>query len=384
MVRFVKGDMFAGAYDIRVNTVNCVGVMGAGVALAFKERYPDMYRTYRAACDAGQVRPGKVEVWRTLTEWIVNFPTKRHWRQKSRYEDIDSGLKSLREYLSAQGRVSVALPALGCGHGGLDWERVRPMIEQALGDLDADVVVFEPADSIELGRRTQLTKAAQVGLEFHEVSLVDANFPAKLRLTEVPRLSVLGPIELVSRPAAAMLVSRSPGNREESAAMACAEALASMGVTLALTFGSALAHQLAVVAAAQSGAVLLWATEGTDRLKVPAALRTLIQEKRAAIVTAVTASESWSVKRAEQAVFLQVLASRAVLLTAPRPVWPPPSSLQAQGIQFPPVFFLRYDLEDNQASALLRTEGAHPVGRNRSTGLPNITQIVETVGLPPG
>jgi O-acetyl-ADP-ribose deacetylase (regulator of RNase III) len=93
MLEFVHGDMFEKPVDIRVNTVNCVGVMGAGVALAFKQRYPEMFRDYQRDCKEGRVKPGAMHVWRPPSgDWIINFPTKRDWREPSRYEDIDSGL----------------------------------------------------------------------------------------------------------------------------------------------------------------------------------------------------------------------------------------------------------------------------------------------------
>lgn len=149
--------MFDLAVDIRVNTVNCLGVMGAGVALAFRSRYPAMFQAYKKACDAGEVKPGSLHVWRTSTEWILNFPTKRHWRDGSRYEDIEAGLKALRTYLDSLGREArVALPALGCGHGGLDWPLVSKLIEHHLAATTAEIFVFEPADSRRAG-----AKAAQ-------------------------------------------------------------------------------------------------------------------------------------------------------------------------------------------------------------------------------
>ncbi len=124
-VRFTDGDIFTTPADIRVNTVNCVGVMGAGVALACKRRFPEMFREYRQQCRLSLVRPGRLHVWKSGSgDWIINFPTKRHWRDDSRYVDIEAGLVALRDYLSRQGRVRVALPALGCGHGRLDWMRV--------------------------------------------------------------------------------------------------------------------------------------------------------------------------------------------------------------------------------------------------------------------
>jgi O-acetyl-ADP-ribose deacetylase (regulator of RNase III) len=158
MLVFVKGDMFADRYDIRVNTINCVGVMGSGIALAFKVRYPKMFCAYKNACQAGRIRPGRIDEWRDLTDWIINFPTKRHWRDKSNYEDIASGLDSLREYLQRQGLVRVALPALGCGHGGLDWQRVSAMIRERLTDLDAVVFVFEPTESLLIGEQAESAK----------------------------------------------------------------------------------------------------------------------------------------------------------------------------------------------------------------------------------
>lgn len=145
MIRFTTTDFFDTPADIRVNPVNCVGVMGAGLALAFKQRYPAMFRAYRAACTAGEVRPGKLHIWRS--PWIVNFPTKRHWRDASRYDDVAAGLDALRTYVAPLGPVSVALPALGCGRGGLDWLRVRELIEARLDGLAATIIVHAPQDA---------------------------------------------------------------------------------------------------------------------------------------------------------------------------------------------------------------------------------------------
>ncbi len=145
MIEFVKGDLLEAPADILVNAVNCVGVMGAGVALAFKQRYPAMFQDYQRACRAGQVRAGHLHHWRSPDgTQIVNLPTKRHWRDSSRYDDIDAGLTALRAYLQQIGPTTIALPALGCGHGGLDWRRVAEMIRQSLADIDAHVFVFAP------------------------------------------------------------------------------------------------------------------------------------------------------------------------------------------------------------------------------------------------
>jgi len=153
MLTFTSGDMFAVPARVRVNTVNCVGVMGKGVALAFKQRYPAMFDYYQKWCRTGLVQPGKLLVWRddealpSLAETVVCFPTKRHWRDGSRLEDIISGLEVLRAFLETRGRDVVTVPALGCGHGGLDWQIVRPIVESSLTDLEADIRVYSPLDS---------------------------------------------------------------------------------------------------------------------------------------------------------------------------------------------------------------------------------------------
>lgn len=147
MIEFTFGNMFDGKYDVMVNTVNCVGVMGKGVALEFKGRFPDMFLAYKEACAKGEVVPGKLHVWECwYSGTIVNLPTKRHWRDPSRYEDIDAGLVALKEYLSTRGAVTVALPPPGCGNGGLDWKVVKEMVTKHLRDLDAKITVFEPQE----------------------------------------------------------------------------------------------------------------------------------------------------------------------------------------------------------------------------------------------
>lgn len=147
-LHFTTGNMFDVPADIRINTVNCVGVMGAGVALAFKRRYPLMFAEYQRKCTAGLIRPGLLHIWQSPdSERIVNFPTKRHWRDNSRYDDLEAGLIALKAFLADQGHVRVTLPALGCGHGRLNWNIVAAMISTHLHGLEAQITVFQPADS---------------------------------------------------------------------------------------------------------------------------------------------------------------------------------------------------------------------------------------------
>ena len=144
------GDIFAESWKVEalVNPVNCVGVMSRGLALRFKELYPDNFRAYAAACQRGEVRPGRMFVFETgldYPRYILNFPTKAHWREASRLEDIEAGLAALAEEVRVRGIRSIAIPALGCGLGGLEWSAVRPKVKAALADLaGVKAVVFCP------------------------------------------------------------------------------------------------------------------------------------------------------------------------------------------------------------------------------------------------
>jgi O-acetyl-ADP-ribose deacetylase (regulator of RNase III) len=149
---FKNGDLFAEPAEALVNTVNCVGVMGKGVALEFKRRWPDNFRKYKNACDSKTLRPGKLYVHQTGDmfsaggpKFIINFPTKDHWRSHSKLEYIESGLDTLVDTIRRCGITSLALPPLGCGNGGLDWDDVKPLIASKLGDLQGvAIVVLEP------------------------------------------------------------------------------------------------------------------------------------------------------------------------------------------------------------------------------------------------
>ena len=149
MIRFKTGDIFAEDAEALVNTVNCVGVMGRGIALQFKRAFPANFKAYVEACKRGEVLPGRMLVFETgqlaNPRYIVNFPTKRHWRGNSRIEDIEAGLNALSGVIREHDIRSVAVPPLGSGLGGLDWGGVRRRIEEALrGFDDLDVIVFEP------------------------------------------------------------------------------------------------------------------------------------------------------------------------------------------------------------------------------------------------
>ena len=168
MMTFTQGNLLDASVEALVNTVNTVGVMGKGIALMFKEAFPANFRAYEEACEQKQVKIGKMFVTENRTfsgpRWIINFPTKKHWRQPSKLEWITDGLVDLRRVIEEHQIHSIALPPLGAGNGGLEWSEVRPEVELILGDLDGvDILVFEPTAKYQnVAKRTgveQLTPA---------------------------------------------------------------------------------------------------------------------------------------------------------------------------------------------------------------------------------
>ena len=153
MIQLAQGNLLEAPAQALVNTVNTEGVMGKGIALQFRQAYPAMFKAYADACKAGAVQLGHMDVYdlgglAAGARWIINFPTKGHWRARSRLRDIESGLADLVATVRRLDIRSIAVPPLGCGHGGLDWADVQPLIEQAFAALpDVQVLLFAPASA---------------------------------------------------------------------------------------------------------------------------------------------------------------------------------------------------------------------------------------------
>ena len=149
MIESMRGDILSAEAEALVNTVNCVGVMGRGIALQFRKAFPENFRFYETACQRKEVKPGSMLVFETgfltLPRYIINFPTKRHWKGKSKLADIDVGLKALLAEVTERNIRSIAIPPLGCGLGGLNWADVRPRIVDAFAQApNVSVLLFEP------------------------------------------------------------------------------------------------------------------------------------------------------------------------------------------------------------------------------------------------
>lgn len=197
MIENAKGNLLEADAQALVNTVNTVGVMGKGIALQFRQAFPENYKAYQKACQNGELQPGKMHVFATgkLTNprYVINFPTKKHWRGKSRIEDVETGLHALIETIKRYKISSIAVPPLGCGNGGLDWNAVRPLIEKAFEKTpETRVLLFSPegapeAQTMKIAtKRPNMTAARAALLVLFETYLLPGY---QLSMLEVQKLA---------------------------------------------------------------------------------------------------------------------------------------------------------------------------------------------------
>jgi len=391
MIKIIKGDIFETPADIRVNTVNCVGVMGAGVALAFKNRYPEMFGEYQKDCKARKVKPGKLHIWKNLFgDWIINFPTKRHWREPSRYEDIEAGLITLHEYLLEQTKehpnLRVALPALGCGHGGLDWNRISQMIRGHLSDLEAEITVFEPSASRNAGQKIEngVDKKSLEKLQSLGVAVISPDherYPEALRGKSAAVLYAKGNMNLLRRPVLALFPSAKPSKREVNAATACIEAIAQPGVTLLLGYGPAIERPSIRVALEKGADVALFFSEGIINFRVRRDLQDIWDENRVLVFSAAKPNQRWSTSLAFRTKNLQLTMAKAALITDPSPDWLSKLLKKQAPSQLPTVFYVNYDTADSSTKSIFGDIRAFPIGRSTESGKPNMAPIMECLDI---
>jgi O-acetyl-ADP-ribose deacetylase (regulator of RNase III) len=144
MIQYIKGNLFTSNAKVIVNTVNTVGVMGKGIAADFKKYYPEMFDQYKKMCDSGKFEIGYLYLYKTPNKWVLNFPTKKHWRAKSTLEYIEIGLVKLVSEATKLQITDIAMPKLGCGNGGLEWEtQVKPLVEKYLKKAPINVSIYD-------------------------------------------------------------------------------------------------------------------------------------------------------------------------------------------------------------------------------------------------
>ena len=250
MIEFVTGDFFDYKANIRVNTVNCVGVMGAGVALEFKNRYPDMFKAYVEVCKKKEIAPGKPFIWEEVDLFsrciIINLPTKVHWRNPSEYEYIEKDLVWLKEYLLTVSEDSiVTLPALGCGHGSLDWNIVKDMICHYLHEVEAKILVFEPSSSNKNFDNIHFGSILQKN-DVKTIFPSDKCYPEKLVDTFGKEIYCKGCVELLELSKISLICGNSFSEREYSAIYKVLEELGKEKYAFVIGLNNKKSEELAV------------------------------------------------------------------------------------------------------------------------------------------
>ena len=166
MLKFVNTSLLSSNVQTVVNTVNTIGVMGKGLAAEFKARAPDMYKQYRLLCDKNLFKVGQLWLWKKQPQWILNFPTKMHWKNPSRIEYIEAGLIKFVEKYEEQGIREISFPRLGCGNGGLNWDEVRPLMERHLGKLPITILIHDFMADIGTSEHNLTTSHQAVSMSF--------------------------------------------------------------------------------------------------------------------------------------------------------------------------------------------------------------------------
>ena len=376
MIQFVSGDIFDHQADIRVNTVNCVGVMGAGVALAFKQRYPKMFDEYAKECALKRIRPGKPHVWKnddffnSAPVTIINFPTKDHWRESSKYEYIEDGLTWLKGFLADKPNQTITVPALGCGHGGLDWDVVKPMIAKYLKDSPADVRVFEPASSLNQNVPEAVVNELKKN-DIIKLSPSDPLFPAKLKGTMATDLYIKGDLSGIDRHIISIIIDSKAEEREKSAILKCLDVLEGKDVILLMGFSSSFEIDVVKSLLVKKIKVMLAIPYGILTLKVRKDLQPYWDEKMITLISVSEPTQTWKASESVKAFKFRLKVSDAILIANYNF-----GALEKFEKDFKAVstllFYINYWSDKISFYDRIR---AKQIGRNKVTSQPNLTPL---------
>ena len=378
MIQFVKGDFFDYNADIRVNTVNCVGIMGAGVALLFENKYPKMYDDYVKECNQGKVKIGLPHVWQdndmfnTNRITIINFPTKKHWKNPSEYEYIEKGLVWLRQYLLNKGNVTITLPALGCGHGGLDWDKVKKMIVEKLENLDAKILVFEPASSV----NKDISSETLVELKENHITKItpnDYNYPQKLKGKSAVELYIKGDKEIFKNKILSIIVDTKANERERNAVLKCLKILPDDGIVYLLGYNSSFEIDMVKYFLSKNAQLILVIPYGILRLKIRNDLRPLWDDSKITIVSISQPNQTWKVNESINALKFRFKVANAILIANYDYDILQKYESDLKDINNE-VFYINYWTSKVEFYNRIK---AKQIGRNKETHLPNINPILE-------
>lgn len=378
MIEFVKGDFFDYEADIRVNTVNCVGVMGAGVALAFKTKYPQMFEEYVRACSLGQVKPGVPHVWddnnifgtgRTI---IINFPTKVDWKKPSEYEYVEKGLIWLRDYLKERSFKAITVPALGCGHGGLDWTRVKVLIEEYLKGIDGRILVFEPASSNRNEKQEDLSLVLNER-KITKISVTDKSYPIRLKHKNPVDFYIQGNKDFLSKKLVSLIVDSKTYEREKGAVSQFIKSL-SMYDNIVYLLGFSNSFEIDVVKEIlmQNAKAVLVLPYGILELKIRKDLIPFWNEEQLTVISTTNPKQTWKAHESINALKFRIKAADAILM-ANMEIDPLMKFEKELKYYESKLFYINYWNEKVEFYEKLH---ARQIGRNSVSKEPNVSTLV--------
>lgn len=379
MIRIVTGDFFDYTAEIRVNTVNCVGVMGAGVAALFKKRYPEMFNEYVRFCNLGLVKPGEPHVWKNIEffqerETVINFPTKIDWRNPSEYEYIEKGLLWLREYLKDKGNVTITLPALGCGHGGLEWERVKQLVFKYLDSVEANILLFDPSSSSTVTLSPEIEQKLQAN---NILTLTPSHilYPTKFKGKSSLNIFVQGDINRLDKALMSIIVDSKATDREKLAVKQCVDMLPIKGVSYVLGFSSGFEIDLVKMILEKEAEIVIILPCGILELKIRRDLKELWDESKITILSFTSPTQSWRSFESINSMKLRIRISDLVLITTLNF-----QVLKGLEIDFKnsPASLYYINYWDTKIDFFQNIEAKH-IGRSPDTRLPNLSSVLESV-----
>lgn len=377
-VEFVKGDLFSYNADIIVNTVNCVGVMGAGIALSFKQRYPDMYNDYVRKCRRKEVFPGKPYIWsrsdmfsNSDTDIIINFPTKNHWKNPSKYEYIDDGLRWMKDILPNFSGKTIAIPPLGCGHGGLDWAIVKEMIISYLKDIDMRILVFEPDPASHSMELTEPEKQFMAQKNILRYLPSDPMYPMPLKGRSAAEVFCRGDISTIDKSnSICVFIDSKASDREYNALVSCLDQLSGKDVTLVLGLIHSREEDVLRECLLRKIKVILVLPNGIMNFRLREDIQALWNDELITLISLNKPSSPINRSSVTRTTRFRLQISKKVLIDTMAS-----SSLNyySSELKHTKSFYINYW---NEPEPFFISLNARPVGRNIRTGKPSIEELV--------
>lgn len=381
MIQFVQGDFFDYDADIRINTVNCVGVMGAGVALQFKNRFPNMNAEYVKFCNQKLIRPGKPHVWKSENLFsnsdedvtIINFPTKDHWKDPSEYSYIEDGLKWLKNYLKDKPNSTITLPALGCGHGGLDWKKVKQMIIDYLSGLETKILVFEPESS-----NTKNTLLSENEIEIlsnkniNHITPSDSDYPFQLKGKSTTDFYIKGSVDVLNKKTVSIFINNKAEDREFNALTDSIKQFKDKDIVIVISLNSSVDSNLLKEIINRKLRVIVVISTGILQLKLRNDIKEIWDNNLITTISLFPPNQTWKKYNNNQVSKFMINISQAILVNTIDVE--PLKYIEKELLNHKHKFFINYWNDKND---FFERINAKSIGKNPITGLPNIKELEE-------